>query len=98
MNSAAKLTRGVEMRDRVLDLVHEGTPDDKIAAVLTAEGHRSSNCQTEVLTTAVQQIRRDAGLKAAEPHRRWLHDASLLSPPELAARLKAHSDVADNRT
>jgi DNA invertase Pin-like site-specific DNA recombinase len=87
VNSVAKLTRGMEMRDRVLDLVHDGTPDDKIAAVLTAEGHRSPNCQTKVLTTTVQQIRRDAGLEAAEPHRRWLHDASLLSPPELAARL-----------
>jgi hypothetical protein len=87
VNSVAKLTRGMEMRDRVLDLVNDGTPDDKIASVLTAEGHRSPNCETEVLPTTVKRIRRGAGLKAAEPHRRWLHEASLLSPPELAARL-----------
>ena len=87
VNSVAKLTRGMEMRDRVLALVNDGTPDDKIADVLTAEGHRSPNCETEVLPTTVQRIRRSAGLKAAEPHRRWLHEASLLSPPELAARL-----------
>ena len=87
VNSVAKLTRGMEMRDRVLDLVHEGTPDDKIAAVLTAEGHRSPNCETKVLPITVQRIRHGAGLKVTEPRSRWLHDASLLSPPQLAARL-----------
>jgi hypothetical protein len=29
------------MRDRVLDLARNGLPDDKIAATLTGEGHRS---------------------------------------------------------
>jgi hypothetical protein len=41
VNSIAKLTRGVEMRDRVLDLARDGMPDAEIATVLTSEGHRS---------------------------------------------------------
>ena len=45
VNSVAKLTRGTEMRDRVLDLARDGMPDDEIAAVLTGEGHRSPNCE-----------------------------------------------------
>ena len=32
VNSVAKLTRGTEMRDRVLDLARDGIPDDEIAA------------------------------------------------------------------
>ena len=28
------------MRDRVLDLAHNGVPDEEIAATLTGEGHR----------------------------------------------------------
>ena len=42
---------------------------------------------TKVLPITVQRIRHDAGLKVTEPRSRWLHDACLLSPPELAARL-----------
>jgi DNA invertase Pin-like site-specific DNA recombinase len=87
VNSVAKLTRGMEMRDRALDLVRDGVPDDKIAAVLTAEGHRSPTCETKVLPITVQRIRHGAGLKVTEPRSRWLHGANLLSPPELAARL-----------
>jgi Recombinase zinc beta ribbon domain len=87
VNSVAKLTRGMEMRDRVLDLVHDGTPDDEIAAVLTSEGHRSPNCENKVLPITVQRIRRGAGIKVTEQRNRWIHDSSLLSAPELAARL-----------
>ncbi len=35
VNSVANLTRGGEMRDRLLDLARAGVPDDEIAAVLT---------------------------------------------------------------
>jgi hypothetical protein len=42
VNSIANLTRGGEMRDRLLDLARPGMPDDEIAAVLTGEGHRSA--------------------------------------------------------
>jgi hypothetical protein len=43
VNSVVKLTRGTEMRDRVLDLARAGMLDDEIADVLTGEGHRSPN-------------------------------------------------------
>jgi hypothetical protein len=87
VNSLAKLTRGMEMRDRVLDLVRDGMPDDEIAAVLTCEGHRSANCVDKVPLVTVQQIRRGAGIKMAAQRNRWTHDPRLLSAPELAARL-----------
>lgn len=38
VNSVAKLTRGQEMRARLLDLAKAGMPDDEIATVLTREG------------------------------------------------------------
>ena len=87
VNSVAKLARGAEMRDRVLALAHDGMPDDEIAAVLTEEGHRSPNCESSVLPVTVQRIRRSAGIRVREPRRRWSHDITLLSAPELAARL-----------
>jgi DNA invertase Pin-like site-specific DNA recombinase len=88
VNSVAKLVRGAEMRDRVLALAYGGMPDDEIAAVLTAEGHRSPNCESSVPPITVQRIRRSAGIRVREPRRRWSHDITLLSAPELAARLK----------
>jgi DNA invertase Pin-like site-specific DNA recombinase len=87
VNSVARLTRGAEMRKRVIDLVHKGTSDDEIATVLTSEGHRSPNCDSKVLLITVQQIRRNAGISGNAARRRWSHDISLISPPELAARL-----------
>jgi DNA invertase Pin-like site-specific DNA recombinase len=87
VNSIAKLTRGMEMRDRVLDLARNGMPDDEIVTILTTEGHRSPNCEEKVLPITVQRIRRTAGIKVAEQRNRWSHDSRLLSAPELAARL-----------
>jgi hypothetical protein len=87
VNSIARLTRGVEMRDRVLDLARDGMPDAEIATVLTSEGHRSPNCQDKVLPITVQRIRHAARIPPGEPRTRWSHDASSLSAPELASRL-----------
>jgi hypothetical protein len=87
VNSVDRLTRGADMRNRVLDLARGGVPDVEIAAVLTAEGHRSPNCHERVLPNTVQRIRHAAGIQASAPRRRWAHDASSLSAPELAARL-----------
>jgi hypothetical protein len=86
--TTAKLTRGMEMRDRVLELVRAGVPDDEIAAVLTSEGHRSANCPDKVPLITVQQIRRGAGMKQPAPRNRWTHDPRLLTAPELAKRLE----------
>jgi len=88
VNCIAKLTRGMEMRDRVLELVRDGVPDDKIATVLTSEGHRSANCPDKVPLITVQQIRRGAGMKQPVPRNRWTHDPRLLTAPELATRLE----------
>ncbi|RWN94499.1 hypothetical protein [Mesorhizobium sp.] len=63
VNSVAKLTRGGEVRDRLLDLARTGMPDDEIATVLTGEGHRSPNCAEKVLLITVQRIRLGAGIK-----------------------------------
>jgi DNA invertase Pin-like site-specific DNA recombinase len=87
VNSVLKLTRGTEMRDRVLDLARNGLPDDEIAATLTGEGHRSPNCQNMVLPITVGQIRRGAGIRVTEPRTRWSHETGLLSAPQLAVRL-----------
>jgi DNA invertase Pin-like site-specific DNA recombinase len=87
VNSVASLTRGLEMRDRVLDLARASMPDDEIAAVLTGEGHRSPNCAEKVLPITVQRIRLSAGINVTEQRNRWVHDPSLLSAQQLAAKL-----------
>ena len=87
VNAVARLTRGAEMRDRLLDLARAGLPDDEIAAILTAEGHRSPNCAEKVLPVTVQGIRLGAGIKMTRQRTRWDHDSSLLSATELAAKL-----------
>ena len=87
VNSIAKLTRGMEMRDRVLDLARNGMPDVEIAAVLTSEGHRSPDCAEKVLPITVQRIRHAARIQVSEPRSRWSHDVSSLSAPQLASRL-----------
>ena len=87
VNSVLKLTRGTEMRDRVLDLARNGIPDDEIASTLTGEGHRSPTCENMVLPITVGQIRRGAGIRVTEPRTRWSHDTGLLSAPQLAIRL-----------
>jgi len=87
VSAIAHLTRGEEMRQRLIELARAGVPDDEIAAVLTGEGHRSPACPEQVLTATVQGIRRGAGIKVTEQRSRWTHDPSLLSANELAARL-----------
>jgi DNA invertase Pin-like site-specific DNA recombinase len=87
VNSITMLTRGVEMRDRVLDLARDGIPDVEIATVLTGEGHRSPDCVEKVLPITVQRIRHAAGIQVSKPRSRWSHDSRSLSAPELAAKL-----------
>ena len=87
VNSVGKLTRGAEMRDRVLDRARNGIPDSEIAAALTRDGHRSPTCENMVLPVTVGQIRRRAGIHVTEQRTRWTHDTSWLSAPQLAARL-----------
>jgi DNA invertase Pin-like site-specific DNA recombinase len=87
VNSVTKLARGTEMRDRVIDLAKNGISDDEIATALTNEGHRSPNCEHQVLPITVSQIRRGAGIKATAARSRWFHGSDLLSVPELAGRL-----------
>jgi DNA invertase Pin-like site-specific DNA recombinase len=87
VNAVANLTHGKEMRDRALDLARAGLPDDEIAAILTAEGHRSPNCADKVLPVTVQRLRLGAGIKAATQRTRWDHNPDLLSATEMAAKL-----------
>jgi DNA invertase Pin-like site-specific DNA recombinase len=46
VNSIAKLKRGIEMREQILDLAGRGMHDEDIAAALTFEGHRSPTAMT----------------------------------------------------
>ena len=87
VNSVSRLTRGAEMRDRVLDLSRQGVTDETIAAILTREGHRSPNSESKVLPNTVSRIRRSAGIPVIDRRTRWSHDSGQLSPPKLAARL-----------
>jgi DNA invertase Pin-like site-specific DNA recombinase len=87
VNSIAKLTRGMEMRSRVIDLARDGVSDVEIATVLTGEGHRSPNCEANVLPITVQRIRHAAGIQVSEKRSRWSHDANSLTAPELATKL-----------
>ncbi|MCR6732736.1 MAG: hypothetical protein OJJ21_05610 [Ferrovibrio sp.] len=88
VNSVTRLTRGTEMRERLLTLARDGVPDDEIAAILTQEGHRSPRCVDKVLPITIGRLRRAAAIKVAAQRSRWEHDGSLLSPPELARRLE----------
>jgi DNA invertase Pin-like site-specific DNA recombinase len=88
VGSVAKLTRGMEMRDRVLALAHDGMSDREIATVLTGEGHRSPTCEDRVLPITVQRIRHNGRIRVSDPRSRWSHDATLLTAPELAAKLE----------
>ena len=86
VNSVTKLARGAEMCARILSLAKAGMHDDEIADLLTREGHRSPNCVERVQPITVRRIRLGAAIRVS--HRsRWNHDASVLSAPELAAKL-----------
>lgn len=87
VNSVADLTRGDEMRDRLLELAQAGMLDDEIASVLTREGHRSPTSADRVLPITVQRIRLAAGIKVAVQRNRWQHEPSHLSANDFAARL-----------
>jgi DNA invertase Pin-like site-specific DNA recombinase len=88
VGSVARLTRGDEMQQRVIELARTRMHDDEIAGILTCEGHRSPNCADKVLPITVQRIRYRAGLKGlVEQRTRWRHAADLLSAQELAGVL-----------
>lgn len=69
VNSVATLTRGDEMRDRLLELAQAGKSDEEVARVLTGEGHRSPSCADKVLPITIQRIRLAADIK-------WLSSAT----------------------
>jgi len=87
VNAVANLTRGDEMRDRLLELAQAGMPDDEIARVLTSEGHRSPDSPDKVLPITIQRIRLAAGVRVGVQRNRWRHDPGLLSANEVATRL-----------
>jgi hypothetical protein len=88
VNPVTKLARGEEMRERVLTLARAGMYDDQIAAILTSEGHRSPNSESEVvLPITVQRIWHPAGIQVNKPRTRWSHGADVLTAPGTAAKL-----------
>lgn len=87
VNSIDKLSRGAEMRDRIIELAQAGMPDDQIAEDLTREGHRSPSCTDKVLPITVQSIRLAAGIKVSVRRERWSHRPGKLSANEFASKL-----------
>lgn len=87
VNAVSDLTRGDEMRVRVLELAQSGMPDKEIARVLTSEGHRSPDRADVVLPITVQRLRLAAGIKVGVQRDRWQHDPDFLSAKEMASRL-----------
>jgi len=83
----ASLTRGTEMRERILELARIEMPDDEIAATLTREGHRSPTDPDRVLAITVQRIRLAAGLKMNAQRTRWRHPPGLLGITAMAERM-----------
>jgi DNA invertase Pin-like site-specific DNA recombinase len=81
------LTRGAEMRERVIALARTDIPDEEIAARLTDEGHRSPSCAERVLPATIRRIRQQAGLGPRTPRSRWRHTSDLLGVQALARRL-----------
>jgi DNA invertase Pin-like site-specific DNA recombinase len=86
--SVARLTRGEEMEQRVIEMARTRMHDDEIAAILTREGHRSPNCADKVLPITVQRIRYRAGVRGlVEQRTRWRHSQDVLSANQLADAL-----------
>ena len=83
----ASLTRGAEMRERILELARDEMPDDEIAATLTREGHRSPTCPERVLPVTVQRIRLAAGLRVKAQQTRWRHPPGILGVTAMAERM-----------
>ncbi|MGO6944703.1 hypothetical protein [Rhizobium johnstonii] len=80
VNSVAKLTRGEELRARLLELALTGVPDDQIAEILTREGHHSPNCEDKVLPITVQRASRQRR-SATDGHTNLLCSAPYNWPP-----------------
>ena len=87
VTSLASLTRGAEMRERILDLARAELPDEEIAALLTREGHRSPRCTDRVMPITVQRIRLQAGVKICKQRTRWRHAPDRLGVTAMAERL-----------
>ena len=91
VTGVASLTRGAEMRERILELARAEMPDDEIAATLTREGHRSPTCPDRVLPVTVQRIRLAAGLRVKAQRTRWCHGPGLLGVTAMAERMRIPS-------
>lgn len=82
----AAMTRGAEMRERIVELARADMPDEEIAAILTEEGHRSPTCPDKVLAITVQRVRHQAGLKS-KARSRWRHGPDLLGVGAMSERM-----------
>jgi DNA invertase Pin-like site-specific DNA recombinase len=82
-----RLSRAPEMEARILEMAGRGVPDDRIAATLTAEGHRSP-MRDHLLPSTVKGIRLRHKLmqKRSQSHPRSI--PGRLTVPQLANRLQ----------
>ncbi|MFK4535107.1 hypothetical protein ABIA00_003290 [Bradyrhizobium ottawaense] len=88
VNSVTRLTRGTEMRERLLALARDGVQCDEIAAILTHEGHALPIAPIRCCPSPL-------GGSAVPLPSRWLPSApdggndALLSPPNWPARSRS---------
>jgi DNA invertase Pin-like site-specific DNA recombinase len=90
VNSYSRLSDAKEINDSILRLVRAGQTDEKIAAALTAKGHRAPNLGA-ISAAAVRKLRLDNRLlrfpKKSQPRRK----EGYLTVPELAEKLKVEA-------
>lgn len=91
VNKIDDLSRGTQMRTRILDLARQGLADDVIADQLTQEGHRSPQCPERLLPVTVQGIRREAGIKIVQRRTRWRPELGRLGVTAMAERMNIPS-------
>jgi DNA invertase Pin-like site-specific DNA recombinase len=87
VGSFADLSTAAEMEQIILDLSHQGKPDEEIAEHLTALGHRSPMQTDHVLPSTVKCVRLKHGIfqKRSQSHPRRI--AGYLTIPQIARRL-----------
>lgn len=81
------LSRADEMETRIVEMARAAVPDDRIAAALSAEGHRSP-MRDLLLPSTVKGIRLRHGILQTQSQSHPRHVAGWLTVPQLAARLQ----------
>jgi DNA invertase Pin-like site-specific DNA recombinase len=91
VGSFARLSDGTQIRETILRLVREGQTDEQVAAVLTANGHRSPSGDV-INARTVQQFRLTNRILRCPNKSQPRVKPGYLTIPQLAGKLKVSSD------